>query len=152
MAVSECGHRKGTNGTRKLLGSLLLFCLVLVEASCTSHRFLHRAHLDACKGNRKGGVSTDGVTASFRFFDGGTFWVLPLTYLYLPRSARAYLSPQSVNTHYFRSGPNSSVDPICPQPRTTGEDHARGSYYYHYYYCYYCILYSVIVNNTLCLY
>ena len=54
-------------------------------------------------------------------FDRGTFWVLPLTYLYLPKSARAYLFPQSVKTHYFRSGP-ISVDPIFPQPsyiRTT---------------------------------
>ena len=49
-------------------------------------------------------------------FDRGTLWVLPLTYLYLPESARAYLFPQSVKTHhYFCSGP-ISVDPICPQP------------------------------------
>ena len=27
------------------------------------------------------------------FFDRGTFWVLPLTYFYLPRSARAYHLP-----------------------------------------------------------
>ena len=45
-----------------------------------------------------------------------TFWVLPLTYLYLPKSARAYLFPQSVKIHYFCSGP-IRVDPICPQPR-----------------------------------
>ena len=48
-------------------------------------------------------------------FDRGTCWVLPLTYLYLPESARAYLFPQSVKTHYFCSGP-ISFDPICPQP------------------------------------
>ncbi len=44
-------------------------------------------------GIRKGtnGVSTNGVTANFMFFDRGTFWVLPLTYFYLPKSARAYL-------------------------------------------------------------
>ena len=29
------------------------------------------------------------------------FWVLPLTYLYLPKSARAYLFPHSVEIHYF---------------------------------------------------
>ena len=39
------------------------------------------------------GVSTNGVTANFMFFDRGTFGVLPLTYLYLPKSARAYLFP-----------------------------------------------------------
>ena len=48
------------------------------------------------------------------FVDRGTFWVLPLTYFYLPKSARAYLFPQSVKNHYFCSGP-ISVDPICPQ-------------------------------------
>ena len=67
---------------------------------------------------RKGtnGVSTTGVTANFVcFFDRGTFWALPLTCFYLPRSARACLFPQSVKLHSFRSGP-ISVDRICPQP------------------------------------
>ena len=36
------------------------------------------------------GVSTNGVTANFMFFDRGTFCVLLLTYFYLPKSARAY--------------------------------------------------------------
>ena len=53
----------------------------------------------------------------FMLFDTGTFWVLPLTYLYIPKSARAYLFPQCVKVHYlFCSGP-VSVDPICPPPR-----------------------------------
>ena len=39
------------------------------------------------------GVSTNGVTANLMFFDRGTFGVLPLTYFYLPKSARAYLFP-----------------------------------------------------------
>ena len=68
---------------------------------------------------RKGaeGVSTSGVTAiSFQVFDGGTFWVLPLTYFYLPKGARAYLFPQSIRIRYFCSGP-IRVDPICPQPK-----------------------------------
>ena len=51
----------------------------------------------------------------FLFFDRGTFWVLPLTYFYVPKSARAYLCSQSVTIHYFRSGP-ISADPICRQP------------------------------------
>ena len=50
------------------------------------------------------------------FFDGGTFWVLPLTYFNLPKSARAYPFPRSVNNIYFCCGP-VSVDPVCPQPR-----------------------------------
>ena len=43
--------------------------------------------------SRKGtnGVSANGVTANFVFFDRGTFGVFPLTYFYLPRSARACL-------------------------------------------------------------
>ena len=45
----------------------------------------------------------------------GTFWVLPLTYCYLPKSARVHLFPQSVKfINDFCSGP-TSVDPICPQ-------------------------------------
>ena len=69
----------------------------------------------ACS-DRKGtnGVSANGVTAFFLFFGRGTFWILPLTYFYLPKSARAYPFPQSVRIHYFCSGP-ISVDPICPQ-------------------------------------
>ena len=67
---------------------------------------------------RKGtdGVSANGVTANFMVLDRGTFWALPLTCFYVPRSARAYLFPQSVERIYFCSGP-ISVDPICPQPK-----------------------------------
>ena len=50
------------------------------------------------------------------WFDRGTFWVLPLTYFCLPKGARTYLFPQSVEINDFRSGP-VSVDPICPQPK-----------------------------------
>ena len=69
-------------------------------------------------GVRKGtnGVSANGVTANFMLFDRGTFWVLSLTCFCLPKSARAYLFPQSVKVHYFCGGP-ISADPICPQPR-----------------------------------
>ena len=38
----------------------------------------------------KGGQH-NGVTANFSFSDTGTFWVLPLTCFYLPKSARAYV-------------------------------------------------------------
>ena len=58
---------------------------------------------------------TNGVTAFLLFVDRGAFWVLPLTYFFLPISARAYLFPQSVQIPYFCSGP-ICVDPICPQP------------------------------------
>ena len=70
----------------------------------------------ACTGTN--GVSTHGVTAHFMFLVRGTFWVLPLTYFYLPKSARAYLFPQSVKIIYLRGDP-ISVDPICPQPHNT---------------------------------
>ena len=65
------------------------------------------------------GVSTNGGTANLMFFDTGTFWVLPVTYCYLPKRVRAYLFPQSVKIKYFCSGP-ISVDPICPQPTGAG--------------------------------
>ena len=73
-------------------------------------------------GVRKGtnGVSTNGVTANFMFLDRGTFWVLPLTYFYLPKSARANLFPQPVKIHYLFSGP-IGADPICPRPRRAAE-------------------------------
>ena len=58
------------------------------------------------------------------FVDGGTFWALPLTCLYLPKSARAYLFPPSVKTHYLCSGP-ISADPACPQPKAADEDVAE---------------------------
>ena len=76
------------------------------------------------------GASTNGVTANFIFFDRGPFWVLPLTYFYLPKSARAYLFPQSVNNNYFCSGP-ISVDPICPQPNQLKGDtvHPQGYHF-----------------------
>ena len=43
------------------------------------------------------------------------FWVLPLTYLYLPKSPKSARA-QSGKNHNFCSGP-VSVEPICPQPR-----------------------------------
>ena len=52
-------------------------------------------------------VSTNGVAADFISFDRGTFWVLPLIYFNFPKSARAYLFPQSVKTLTFCSGPIS---------------------------------------------
>ena len=76
------------------------------------------------------GVSTDGVPADFMFFDSGTFLLgTPVNLLYLPKSARAYLFPQSVKTHYFCSSP-ISVDPMCPQPSKSeplprAREHAR---------------------------
>ena len=48
----------------------------------------------------------------------GTCWLLPLTDVYLPKSARAYLFLRSVKNHYFCSG-TISVDPIRPQPNET---------------------------------
>ena len=74
-------------------------------------------------GSRKGtnGVSTNEATANFISFGRWAFWVLPLTYFYLPKSGRAYLFPQTCQKSLLlqRSGP-ISVDPICPQPRLAG--------------------------------
>ena len=74
-----------------------------------------RAKLSKCQKGTNG-VGTNGVIANFMFFDGGTFWVLPSTYVYLPKSARAYLFPLSVKIRYFCSGP-IGVDPIRPRPK-----------------------------------
>ena len=85
--------------------------------SWTRSRASRTAASAAIPRTRKGtnGVSANGVS-EFCVFDGGTFWVLPLTYFYLPKRARAYLFPESVKIGYFCSGP-ISVDPICPQPK-----------------------------------
>ena len=88
----------------------------------------------------RNGVSTNGVAANFMFVDRGIFWVLPLSYLNIPKSARVFLFPQSVKLVAFAAAPlvltpfmkqqttdkqtptqteqhNKRVDPICPQPR-----------------------------------
>ena len=71
------------------------------------------------------GVGTNGVNASFMFFDRGTFWVLPLACFYLPRSARLYLFSQAVKILYFCSGP-ISADPIwsATKARARAGEHA----------------------------
>ena len=77
--------------------------------------YIHPVGHEARKGTD--GVSTNGATANLICLteDRGVSWVLPLTYLSLPESARAYLFPLSVKISYFCCGP-ISVDPICPQP------------------------------------
>ena len=117
--------------------------------------FLRRYVRQQARPVRRGtnGVSTNGVTAIFRFFDRGTFWVLPLTYMYLPKSARACLFSQSVKVHYFCSGP-ISVDPICPQPNRIPDPNPRNCvslYYYYYYYYYYIIIVSILLISLLLL-
>ena len=79
--------------------------------------------LDVQRGARKGtnGVSTDGVTATFMFFDRGTFWVLPLPYLNIPKGARVHLSPQCVKTHYVCSGPTRVLTPFVRNRGAVGE-------------------------------
>ena len=96
---------------------MLLLLLLLVVLFCYDAEWRDRSCLGRDK-TRKGtsGVSTNGVTAKSMFFDRGTFWVLPLTRFYFPKSARAYLFPRSVELHDFCSGP-MSADPICPQPK-----------------------------------
>ena len=61
----------------------------------------------AMRGFRTGtnGVGTNGVTANYMFFDRGTFWVLPLTYFNLPKSARAYFFPNLSKLVIFAAAP-----------------------------------------------
>ena len=67
------------------------------------------------------GVSTDGVTANFVFFDRGTFWVPICQNLSKSDKFAAYLFPQSVRMHYFCSD-HISVDPTCPQRKVEPEN------------------------------
>ena len=39
------------------------------------------------------------------FFDRGSFWVLPLTYFYLPRKCQGVLFPQSIKIITFAAAP-----------------------------------------------
>ena len=82
-------------------------------------RPVRAANLNACflsllDLDREGtnGVSTNGVTSIVMLFDKGTFAVLPLTYFYLPKSARVYLFPQSVKFITF----NCSAAPLVLTP------------------------------------
>ena len=82
----------------------------------------------------KNGVSTNRVTA-ICVFDRGTFWVLPLTYFYLPKSARAYLLPQSVESTFI----TFAADPLVLTP------FVRNQYIYIYIYtCIYIYIYVYI--------
>ena len=51
------------------------------------------------------GSASHGVTANFMFHERGTFWVLLLTYFYLPKSAREYLFPDLSNFITFAAAP-----------------------------------------------
>ena len=88
-----------------------------VAAASDAPRFRNRARAGCARITWKGtnGVSSSWVIANFMFLTEGLFWLCPLTYFNIPKSARAYLFPQSIKHHYFCSGP-ISVDPICPQP------------------------------------
>ena len=57
---------------------------------------------------RKGtnGVGTNGVTANCLFFDRWTYWVLPLIYFCLPKSARAFLFPPICQNSSFLQRPH----------------------------------------------
>ena len=95
-----------------------------------------RTPLPASLGKGQMGSALMGSLQDCMFLDRGTFWVLPITYFYLPKSARAYLFPQSVKIPYFCSGP-ISVDPICPQSKTSVSITITitiSIYYYYYYY------------------
>ena len=65
---------------------------------------------------RKGtnGVSTHGVTTFFSFFDG-FFWVLQLTYFYIPTSARVYFFPNLSKLITFAAAPLVLTPFVCNQ-------------------------------------
>ena len=79
----------------------------------------------ASVGVAAGGMFGEGQVGSAlaSFLGRGTFRVLPLTYIYLPKSSMVYLCSQSVKINYFCSGP-IRLDPICPQPRDAACDMA----------------------------
>ena len=87
----------------------------------------------------------------------GTCRVLPLTCFYIPKSAKAYLFPQSVNIYCFCSGP-ISVDSICPQPAQVHPWHrlaevfpAERRIYISFLYIYICIYICMYIHMYICL-
>ena len=72
-------------------------------------------HNNDHKHNSEMGSALMGSLQMFMLSDSGTFWILPLTYFWLPKSARAYLFPQPVNTHMTLGSGPESVAPVCPQ-------------------------------------
>ena len=86
---------------------------IIIPASSGTSSFWNGALF----GKGQMGSALMGSLQSSCLFYSGTFGVLQLAYVYLPKSARAYLFHQSVKMYYFCSDPISvdyiSVDPIC---------------------------------------
>ena len=81
-ATEAC--RKGTN--RVVMSMIVIIIIIIISViNSSSTRDSERD---------EGGQHSWGHC--FRFFDRGAFWALPLTYFRLPKSAGAYLFPQSV--------------------------------------------------------
>ena len=74
-----------------------------------AHEAVHRASV----GKGQMGSALMGSLQIY-LFDRVTFWVPPLTYFYLPKSARAYLFPPICQNSLILQRP-ISVDPICLQ-------------------------------------
>ena len=89
---------------------LVIIMLMKFPASGQPLR-LRRVHRLQRRGVRAGArkgtnrVGTNGGTSIFMCFDRGTFWVLPLTYIDLVKSARAYLFPNLLKIITFAAAP-----------------------------------------------
>ena len=84
-----------------------------------------RSEGDKMGSARRGSLQLSGILTE-------TFWVLPLTYFwYLPKSARVYLFPQSVEIRYFCSSPIK-----CRPHLSTTNRHSLDMYTYIYIYIY----------------
>ena len=80
------------------------------------------------RGTRKEtcGVSTNGVIANVVFFDRGTFGVLPSTYMYLSKSARAYLFPNPSKSITFAAVAFVLTPLSATKAHRRHHDHPRG--------------------------
>ena len=75
-------------------------------------------------GKGQTGSALMGSLQHFMFFDRGTFWVLLLTYFYLPKSARAYIFPQPVKIITFAAAP-LVLTPFVPNQSAKSANEAR---------------------------
>ena len=68
--------------------------------------------------------NNNGVIANFVFLTEGLFGVLPLTYLYFPRSARAYLFPNPSKLVTFAAAPLVSTPSVRNQTIPFGHENS----------------------------
>ena len=91
---------KAHNLMNKKAGPAVVLSLAIAGGGCL---LTAGAYVELGKGQM--GSALMGSLQMFMFSDRRTFWVLPLTYFYLPKSARAYFFPDPSKCIAFAAAP-----------------------------------------------